>query len=160
MPSFDIVSELKMHEVTNAVDQASREIQNRFDLRGTRCRFVLEKNIVTVYGDSDFHIKQLSEILEQKLVKRGIDISCIERGKVESNVAEARQALTLRQGLNADQSRELVRMIKDSKLKVQAAIQGEKVRVTGKKKDDLQDVIAMLRGAKFEMPLQYDNFRE
>lgn len=160
MPSFDIVSELKMHEVTNAVDQASREIQNRFDLRGTRCRFQLEKNIVTVYGDSDFHIKQLSEILEQKLVKRGIDITCIERGKVESNVAEARQALTLRQGLNADQSRELVRMIKDSKLKVQAAIQGEKVRVTGKKKDDLQDVIAMLRGAKFEMPLQYDNFRE
>jgi uncharacterized protein YajQ (UPF0234 family) len=160
MPSFDIVSELKMHEVTNAVDQASREIQNRFDLRGTRCRFVLDKNVVTIYGDGEFHLKQLSEILEQKLVKRGIDIACIERGKVESNVAEARQPVTLRQGLNADQSRELVRMIKDSKLKVQAAIQGEKVRVTGKKKDDLQEVIAMLRASTFEMPLQYDNFRE
>jgi uncharacterized protein YajQ (UPF0234 family) len=160
MPSFDIVSELKMHEVTNAVDQAMREIQNRFDLRGTKCRFVLEKNIVTVYGDSEFQIKQLSEILEAKLVKSGVDIACIERGKVESNVAESRQPLTLRQGLDAAQTKELVRMIKDSKLKVQASIQGEKVRVTGKKKDDLQEAIALLRAADFEMPLQFDNFRD
>lgn len=160
MPSFDVVSELKMHEVTNAVDQANRELQMRFDLRSTKCRFELEKNLITMYGEGEFHLKQLLDILEQKLIKRGIDILCMEKGKVEANLAEARQVITLRQGLDSKQSKDLVKMIKDSKLKVQASIQGDKVRVTGKKKDDLQDAIALLRGAEFEMPLQFDNFRD
>lgn len=160
MPSFDVVSELNMHEVSNAVDQAIREVQTRFDLRGTKCRFVQEKNLITIFGESEFHLKQLLDILEQKLIKRGVDILCMEKGKVESNLAESRQILTLRQGLDAMQAKELVKMIKESKLKVQASIQGEKVRITGKKKDDLQEAIAMMRGADFEMPLQFDNFRE
>lgn len=160
MPSFDVVSELNMHEVDNALDQARRELQTRFDLRGTKCRFEQEKNVITIYGESEFHIKQLLDILEQKLIKRGVDILCLEKGKVESNIAEARQPMTLRQGLDAKQTKELVKAIKESKLKVQASIQGEKVRVTGKKKDDLQEAIAMMRGMDFEMPLQFDNFRE
>lgn len=160
MPSFDVISELNMHEVTNAVDQALREVQTRFDLRGTKCRFEQDKNLITIFGEGEFHLRQLLDILEQKLIKRGIDILCMEKGKVESNLAEARQVITLRQGLDAKQSKELVKMIKESKLKVQASIQGEKVRITGKKKDDLQEAIAMMRGADFEMPLQFDNFRD
>lgn len=160
MPSFDVVSELNMHEVSNAVDQAKRELQTRFDLRGTKCRFEHDKNLVTIFGEGEFHVRQLLDILEQKLIKRGIDIRCIDKGKVESNLAESRQVITLRQGLDAAQSKDLVKMIKDSKLKVQASIQGEKVRITGKKKDDLQEAIAMMRGANFEMPLQFDNFRD
>lgn len=160
MPSFDVVSELNMHEVSNAVDQSTREVQVRFDLRGTKCRFEQDKNLVTIYGDAEFHLQQLLDILESKLIKRGIDISCMETGKKESNLAEARQVITLRQGLDAKQSKELVKIIKESKLKVQASIQGEKVRVTGKKRDDLQEAIALMRGLEFEMPLQFDNFRE
>lgn len=160
MPSFDVVSELNMHEVSNAIDQACREVQTRFDLKGTKCRFEQEKNVITIYGEGEFHLRQLLDILEQKLIKRGIDILCMEKGKVESNLAEARQPITLRQGLDAKQSKELVKVIKESKLKVQASIQGEKVRVTGKKKDDLQEAIAMMRGMDFEMPLQFDNFRD
>jgi uncharacterized protein YajQ (UPF0234 family) len=160
MPSFDVVSELNMHEVSNAVDQAKRELQTRFDLRGTKCRFEQDKNLITIFGEGEFHIRQLLDILEQKLIKRGIDILCMDKGKVESNLAESRQVITLRQGLDAKQSKDLVKVIKDSKLKVQASIQGDKVRVTGKKKDDLQEAIAMMRGLEFEMPLQFDNFRE
>lgn len=160
MPSFDVVSELNMHEVTNAVDQCTRELQMRFDLRGTKCRFVLEKNVVTLFGEGEFHLKQLLDILETKLIKRGIDTRCLDHGKIESNLAESRQPVTLRQGLDSQQAKDLVKMIKDSKLKVQASIQGDKVRVTGKKKDDLQDAIALMRGCEFEMPLQFDNFRE
>ncbi len=160
MPSFDVVSELNMHEVSNAVDQAKRELQTRFDLRGTKCRFEQDKNLITIFGEGEFHIRQLLDILEQKLIKRSIDILCMDKGKVESNLAESRQVITLRQGLDAKQSKDLVKVIKDSKLKVQASIQGDKVRVTGKKKDDLQEAIAMMRGLDFEMPLQFDNFRE
>ncbi|AUM13210.1 YajQ family cyclic di-GMP-binding protein [Ketobacter alkanivorans] len=160
MPSFDIVSELNMHEVDNAVDQAKREISNRFDFKGTKCTFEQDKNVITLVGDADFHLRQLQDILEGKLIKRGIDIGCIDLADPEVNLSEARQKLTLRQGLDSDQAKKLVKLIKDSKMKVQASIQGDKVRVTGKKRDDLQEVIAMLREAKFEMPLQYENFRD
>lgn len=160
MPSFDIVSELNMHEVDNAVDQAKRELTNRFDFKGTKCTFEQDKNVVTLVGDSDFHLRQLQDILEGKLIKRGVDIACMELADPEVNLAEARQKVTLRQGLDADQARKLVKMIKDKKMKVQASIQGDKVRVNGKKRDDLQEVIAMLREAKFDMPLQYENFRD
>lgn len=160
MPSFDIVSELNMHEVDNAVDQAKREVTNRFDFKGTKCEFEQDKNVVTLVGDSDFHLQQLRDILENKLIKRGVDIACLDVADPELNLSEARQKLTLRQGLDSDQARKLVKLIKDSKMKVQASIQGDKVRVNGKKRDDLQQVIALLREAKFEMPLQYENFRD
>ncbi len=160
MPTFDIVSELNMHEVDNAVDQANREVKNRFDFKGTKCEFQKDGNVVTLIGEADFQLRQLQDILEDKLIKRGVDISCIELANPEINLSEARQKVTLRQGLDSDQAKTLVKMIKDKKMKVQASIQGDKVRVNGKKRDDLQAVIAMLREADFEMPLQYDNFRD
>ena len=160
MPSFDIVSELNMHEVDNAVDQAKREVTNRFDFKGTKAAFEQDKEVITLIGDADFHLQQLRDILENKLIKRGIDIACIDVADPEVNLAEARQKLTLRQGLNSEQAKKLVKLIKDAKMKVQPSIQGEKVRVTGKKRDDLQAAIALLRESKFEMPLQYDNFRD
>ncbi|HAG95074.1 MAG: YajQ family cyclic di-GMP-binding protein [Pseudomonadales bacterium] len=160
MPTFDIVSELNMHEVDNAVDQAKREVTNRFDFKGTKCAFEQDKDVITLVGDADFHLRQLLDILENKLIKRGIDIGCVDAAEPEVNLAEARQKITLRQGLNSEQAKKLVKLIKDSKMKVQASIQGDKVRVSGKKRDDLQQVIALLRETKFEMPLQYDNFRD
>ncbi len=160
MPSFDIVSELNKHELTNAVDQTKREISNRFDFKGTKARVEQNDNLVTLYAEADFQLRQLREILEDKLVKRGIDLACIEAAEPEINVAEARQVLTLREGLDTNQSKKLVKQIKDSKLKVQASIQGEKVRVSGKKRDDLQQVISMLKALDFEMPLQFNNFRD
>lgn len=160
MPTFDIVSELNMHEVDNAVDQAKREITNRFDFKGTKCSFEQDKEVITLVGEADFQLRQLLDILENKLIKRGIDIACIDAADPEVNLAEARQKITLRQGLNSDQAKKLVKLIKDSKMKVQASIQGDKVRVNGKKRDDLQQVIGMLRETDFEMPLQYDNFRD
>ena len=160
MPSFDIVSELNMHEVDNAVDQANREVNNRFDFKGTKCRFEQDKNMVTLIGDADFHLRQLIDILESKLIKRNIDIACLDAADPEINLAEARQKVTLREGLESEQAKKLVKLIKDSKLKVQASIQGDKVRVTGKKRDDLQDTIALLKESNFDMPLQFNNFRD
>ena len=160
MPSFDIVSELDKHEITNAVDQANREVTNRFDFKGTKARFEQNGNEVILVGEAEFQLKQLYDILENKLIKRGIDVACVELSDPTSNVAEARQVATLREGLDSVLSKKLVKMIKDAKLKVQAAVQGEQVRVTGKKRDDLQQVIAMLKGADVEMPLQYTNFRD
>ena len=160
MPSFDIVSELEMQEVTNAVDQANREVTNRFDFKGTNARFDQKDNVVTMTAEADFQLKQLWDILQNKLIKRGIDVNCAELADPEVNVAEARQLVTLRQGLDSAQTKKLVKMIKEAKLKVQASIQGEQVRVTGKKRDDLQSVIAMLKEAKFDMPLQFNNFRD
>ncbi|MCG8538298.1 MAG: YajQ family cyclic di-GMP-binding protein [Pseudomonadales bacterium] len=160
MPSFDIVSELNMHEVDNAVDQARREVANRFDFKGTKCSFDQDKNVVTLIGEADFQLRQLQDILESKLVKRSIDIACMDLADPEINLAEARQKVTLREGLDSDQAKKLVKLIKDKKMKVQASIQGDKVRVNGKKRDDLQAVIAMLKESGFDMPLQYNNFRD
>ena len=160
MPSFDVVSELDMHEVTNAVDQATREVSNRFDFKGTNSRFEQKEDVITLYAEAEFQLNQLLDILEGKLIKRGVDIACMEKSDPESNVAEARQTVTLRQGLESLEAKKLVKMVKDKKLKVQAAIQGDKVRITGKKRDDLQTAIALFREADFEMPLQYNNFRD
>ena len=160
MPSFDVVSELDLHEVSNAVDQAAREVSTRFDFKGTKARFELKEAVVTIYGEAEFQLKQLIDILEGKLIKRGIDISCIEKSDPEVNLAEARQEIILRQGLESLQAKKLVKMVKEAKLKVQASIQGDKVRITGKKRDDLQTAIALLKGADFEMPLQCNNFRD
>ena len=160
MPSFDVVSELDMHEVTNAVDQATREVSNRFDFKGTNSRFEQKEDVITLYAEAEFQLNQLLDILEGKLIKRGVDIACMEKGDPESNVAEARQTITLRQGLESLEAKKLVKMVKEKKLKVQAAIQGDKVRITGKKRDDLQSAIALFKEADFEMPLQYNNFRD
>lgn len=161
MPSFDVVSELDKHQVTNAVDQANRLVGNRFDFKGVDARFELtSKNEVILYAEAEFQIKQLVEILQAELIRKGVDAACMEEGNLEEANKSARMPIKLREGIETELAKKIVKMIKDSKLKVQAQIQGEQVRVTGKKRDDLQQVMALLRGANLEMPLQYINFRD
>jgi len=161
MPSFDIVSEVDLHEVANALDQANREVGNRFDFKGVDASFELaDKNIIQVKAEADFQIRQMLDILRGKIAKRGIDIRSLEEGDVEISGKSASMALTVRQGIESDLAREMVKLVKTSKLKVQASIQGDQVRVAGKKRDDLQSVIAMVKEAKPELPLQYVNFRD
>ena len=160
MPSFDVVSELNAHEVTNAVDQANRELQQRFDFKDTGATFTLEEFVVTMRAEVEFQLKQMLEILKIRLSKRGIDISCLEVKDPLTNLAEARQQVILKQGIDQDIGRKITKLIKESGLKVQAAIQGQKVRITGKKRDHLQEAIALIRSAKLEMPLQFVNFRD
>ena len=160
MPTFDVVSEIDHHELTNAVDQANREIENRFDFKGSNAKFALDKNLVTLTAPSDFQVKQMQDIFTTKLAKRNIDVKCMELGKIETNLSEAKQVITIREGLDKEIGKKLVKHIKDTKLKVQASIQGEQIRVTGKNRDDLQAVIASLKQAPVEVPLQYINFRD
>ena len=160
MPSFDTVSEINHHEVTNDIDQASREIEQRFDLRGTGAAVKLEKNVIQLVATADFQLKQVREIVEAKLIKRGIDISCLDEGKVEGAGKELRQSLTVREGIDQEHAKKIVALIKGSKIKVQAAIQGDKVRITGKQRDDLQEAIALIREGKIGIPLQFNNFRD
>ncbi|MBE0506191.1 MAG: YajQ family cyclic di-GMP-binding protein [Marinospirillum sp.] len=161
MPSFDVVSELDKHQVTNAIDQANRLVGNRFDFKGVNARFEQSgKNEVVLHAEAEFQVKQMLEILQAELVRKGIDISCLEEGKVEEANKTARMPIKLREGIETELAKKIVKMIKDSKIKVQAQIQGDQVRVTGKKRDDLQQVMALLRGAELEMPLQYINFRD
>ena len=161
MPSFDIVSEVDMHELVNAVDQANRELATRYDFRGVDASFEKsgEQQIVLT-SDADFQLAQMVEMLKTKMVKRGIDIKCLEVKDHYGSGKQVKQEVVVRQGLGKDISKKIVKMIKDAKLKVQAAIQGEQVRVTGKKRDDLQTVIAFLREADLNMPLQFNNFRD
>ncbi len=160
MPSFDVVSDFDAHEARNAVDQASREVNTRFDFKGTGSKFELDAEIITLTSQSDFQLKQMMDILRQKLAKRSIDIGCMDVRGVEISGSEARQKVILRRGIETDLARKLVKMIKSSKLKVQAAIQGDKLRVSGKKRDILQDVIGLLKDADVDLPLQYENFRD
>jgi uncharacterized protein YajQ (UPF0234 family) len=160
MPSFDIVSEIELHEVTNAVDQASREVNQRFDFKGTNAKFELKEAVVTMSAPADFQLKQMLEILKLKLSKRGIDVACMKVDEPVTTGQTARQVITLRQGVDTELGKKLQRLIKDSKLKVQAAIQDKQVRVTGKSRDDLQEAIALIRKAELELPLQFTNFRD
>ncbi len=160
MPSFDVVSEVDLHELSNAVDQASREIANRFDFKGVKASFELTDNVILLTAESDFQLKQMMEILRLKLAKRDIDVAALEEADAEITNSGASQKITVRQGLDAPLAKKLVKMIKEKKMKVQAAIQGEKLRVTGKKRDDLQAVMALLREADVELPLQFNNFRD
>ena len=160
MPSFDVVSEIDTHELTNAVDQAIRELGQRFDFKGTDAAYELEETTVTMIAEADFQLKQMLDILKLRIAKRGIDIACLEVKDPEVNLARAKQLVILKHGIDADAGRKVSRLIKDSKLKVQAQVQGEKVRVTGKKRDDLQEAIALLRKSTFEVPLQFNNFRD
>ena len=160
MPSFDVVSEVNAHEVANAVDQANRELAQRFDFKDTGARFTLEELTVTLGAQVDFQLKQMLEILKLRLGKRGIDLACLEVKESQIALSAARQQVLLRQGIDADAGRKITRLVKDSKLKIQASIQGEKVRITGKQRDDLQEAIGLLRGAKLDRPLQFNNFRD
>ena len=161
MPTFDIVSEIDSHELTNAVDQANREIGNRFDFRGTDAKVEQSDKVLTMHADSDFQLDQVQDILRLKLVKRKIEVNCLEVKDSEGNGKMRKQDIIVREGIDSDLSRKIVKMIKSSKAKVQAAVQGESVRVTGKKRDDLQGVMALLRdNDDVDMPLQFNNFRD
>lgn len=160
MPTFDIVSEVDEHELSNAIDQANREITNRFDFNGTNAKFVLNDSTVTLTAPSDFQVKQMEDILQNKIVKRGLDTRCLDASEISVNLSEAKQDITVRQGIDKDIAKKIVKLVKDTKIKVQTQIQGEQIRVTGKKRDDLQGVMAYLRDQKVDVPLQFTNFRD
>jgi len=162
MPSFDTVSELDGHELTNAVDQANRELSQRFDFKDTGATYELKEKEFTVSmkAPAEFQLKQMIDILTQRLAKRGIDVRCMEKKDAVTNLAEARQDVVLRHGIDQETGKKLQKLIKDSKLKVQAQIQGEQLRVTGKQRDDLQSAMALLRKAEVDRPLQFKNFRD
>ncbi len=160
MPSFDIVSKVDKHELTNAVDQASRDLGNRYDLRGTNSRFELEESVVTQFAPSEYQLEQLLDMLKPRLAGRGIDLRCLELGEVESNLAEARRKITIKQGIEQVEAKKIIARIKEAKIKVDTSINGDKLRVSGKKRDDLQAAIALLRKAELELPLQFENFRD
>ena len=163
MPSFDIVSEVNQVEVHNAVDQANKEITNRFDFKGSDARVELvEKGSgLTLFADDDFKLGQVRDVLTGKLAKRGVDVRCLESGAVDKvSGNKVKQAITVRQGVEQELGKKIVKLVKDSKLKVQASIQGDAVRISGAKKDNLQDVIALMRKSISDFPLQYKNFRD
>jgi hypothetical protein len=160
MPSFDIVSQVNQHELTNAVDQAKRELANRYDLRGTNARIELEGYVITVAAPAEFQLKQVVDILKPRLAARHIDLRTMDPGPVETNLAEARQKITIKQGIEQVNAKKIVALLKEAKLKVEAQINGDKLRVTGKKKDDLQVAIALLRKAELAVPVQFENFRD
>lgn len=160
MPSFDVVSKIDQHELTNAVDQVTREISTRFDFKGTDARVELAKDTITLIAASDFQLKQLDDILKSKLAKRNVDVRVCVYKTPDINLSEAKQDIEVKQGLDADRAKKITKLIKEANLKVQASVQGDQVRVTGKKRDDLQTAIAMLRNAKLDFPVQFENFRD
>jgi len=159
MPSFDIVSEVDKHELTNAVDQMNREVSNRFDFKGSDAKVNLKEFDMNLEAASDFQLKQMRDIMVNKLSKRGIDNRSLDRGKVEERGLRAYQTITVKCGLDKEEAKKITKLIKEKKFKVQASIQGEQVRVTGKKRDDLQSVMACLK-EDIDLPLQFNNFRD
>ena len=160
MPSFDIVSKVEQQEVLNAVENSNRELTTRFDFRGIKAEFELKDEAITMKAEAEFQLQQMREIFLAKAVKRGLDVRSFEEEKVVHSCKTYSQVLKLKQGIDKDMSRKVVALIKESKIKVQAAIQGDEVRVTGKKRDELQEVIALLRQSDLGQPFQYQNFRE
>jgi hypothetical protein len=160
MPSFDVVSEIDHHELKNALDQANREIGTRYDFKGSNSKIDQTGNELTLEAESEFQIKQMVPILKEKMSKRDIDVDCLDFADIVEMNKRARQQISVREGLDKDLARKMVKLIKDSKIKVQAAIQGEQLRVNGKKRDDLQQVMQLLREAKLGIPLQFNNFRD
>lgn len=160
MPSFDVVSEVNAHEVTNAVNQANREVETRFDFKGTNARFELDDDRVTMRAPDEFQLNQMYDVLTTRLVSRKVNIRCLERESFQTNLSDARQVVRVRQGIEVELARQIVKMVKQSKLKVQVAIQGAKLRLSGKKRDDLQQAISLIKEADFEMPLQFNNYRD
>jgi uncharacterized protein YajQ (UPF0234 family) len=160
MPSFDVVSEVDKHELTNAVDQANRELANRFDFKGTDAKFELDGFVVTQVASSAFQLKQMIDILRSRLSARSIDVRCMDVADPLENLGGARQKITVKQGIEQAVSKKLIASIKEAKLKVETQITGDKLRITGKKRDDLQDAIALLKKAEVPLPLQFNNFRD
>ena len=160
MPSFDVVSEIDHHELNNALDQANREIGTRYDFKGSGAGIEQSGNDLILEAESEFQVKQMIPILKEKMSKRGIDVDCLEFGDIVEMNKRARQQVKVREGLDKELARKMVKLVKDSKLKVQVAIQGEQLRVTGKKRDDLQQVMQTLRDAGLGIPLQFNNFRD
>ena len=160
MPSFDVVSEVDQHEMSNAIDQAHREITNRFDFKGTSCDVELKDEAVVLVADSDFQIQQMHSIVYQKLTARKIDVASLDAQAIEKSGKGVKQLMKLKQGIDRETAKKAVAKLKDSKLKVQAQIQGEELRVNGKKRDDLQSAMAVLKEAELGLPLQFQNFRD
>lgn len=160
MPSFDIVSKVDLHEIRNAVDQSSREVGTRFDFKDSKATFELSEDKITLIAENEFQLKQMQDILVSKLAKRQVDIKSLEYKNPEISLHQVRQLVNVKQGISAEIAKKIVKYIKDRKFKVQASIQGEQVRVNGKKRDDLQEVIAHVRKEDFSLPLQYENFRD
>jgi uncharacterized protein YajQ (UPF0234 family) len=160
MPSFDVVSEVDKHVLTNAVDQAHRLITNRYDFKGVDANFERKEYEVTMIADAEFQLEQMLDVLKSSLHKNGIDIACLEVRDIKTSGKQVKQEILVRTGLESELSKKIVRLIKDGKLKVQAQIQGDQVRITGKKRDDLQEGIALLRASDIELPLQFTNFRD
>ena len=160
MPSFDIVSEVDTHELTNAVDQANRELTTRFDFKGVEASFERNDNVISQSAPSEFQLQQMTDILRARLAARKIDARCLEFGDVETNLAGARQKVTVKQGIEQKLAKKIVAAIKEAKLKVESQINGDKLRISGKKRDDLQAAMALLKAGEFEQPLQFDNFRD
>jgi uncharacterized protein YajQ (UPF0234 family) len=160
MPSFDIVSELDNQEVLNTVDNANRELATRFDFRGVDAEFSLTDQIVTMKADAEFQLQQMLDIFRAKAVQRGLDVRSFKENDVVHSGKTYSQSLSLLQGIDSATAKKLVKLIKESKVKVQAAIQGEQVRVTGKKRDDLQQTMALIKQSDLEQPFQFTNFRD
>lgn len=160
MPSFDIVSEIDHHELANAVDQANREVTTRFDFKGTGSLYELDEQVITLKTQSEFQLEQMLDVLYAKLAKRAIDLEAVDPQEPEILARTATRRVLIREGIDAETARSVVKRIKGEKLKVQASVQGDQVRVTGKKRDDLQSVIALLKGAELGLPLQFRNFRD
>lgn len=160
MPSFDVVSEVNLHELTNAIDQTRRELGNRYDFKGVDFGIEEEDSALSLHAESDYQVRQLYEVLCQRAVKRGIDIAAFKKSEPAASGKLVKMTVTVQNGIDTDIAKKIVKKIKDTKLKVQAQIQGDKIRVSGKKRDDLQAVIQMLRAESFGLPLQYENFRD
>ena len=160
MPSFDVISEVDKHELTNAVDQANRELTTRFDFKGVDARFVLEDGVITQSAPSEFQLQQMLDILRARLIARKIDVRALDIADPETNLGGSRQKITVKQGIEQPVAKKLVATLKAAKLKVEAQINGDKLRVSGKKRDDLQAAMAVLRKADVELPLQFDNLRD
>lgn len=160
MPSFDIVSNIDQHEIANAVDQANRELNTRFDFKDIDAQLLLSKEQITISAPSDFQLKQIDEILRNKLTKRQVDLRVLTYQDIDVSLSQAKQVIDIKQGIDQEQGKKITKLIKEAGLKVQASIQGDQVRVTSKKRDDLQEVMAFLRGAKLDIPVQFTNFRD
>jgi uncharacterized protein YajQ (UPF0234 family) len=161
MPSFDIVSEVDKQEVRNAVEQTNREVGNRFDFKGSDAKVEQAEYVLTVFADTEFQLDQVQDILSQKLAKRGVDVKCLELGAVEKITGnKVKRGVTIKTGIETELAKKIVKLIKESKLKVQGSIQGETVRISGAKRDALQEAIALIRKAITDFPLQFNNFRD
>lgn len=160
MPSFDVVSEVDLQEVRNAVDQASRELGTRFDFRGIDASFELDGSVIRIAAQEEFQLAQMLDILHDKLIRREIDVRALDPGDIEASGKQKRQTFKLKEGIDRDNAKKITKLIKDSKIKVQAQVQGEQVRVTGKKRDDLQAVMTTLKESGLDIPLNYTNFRD